>query len=131
MFVSPGTFATSTDTVVCAANGTWPRSLNVTDCVAARVDQLHLLGLRDRAALRRRPVDRQRDRDLHLLRVAAVVDRHLEDEARARRRPCSACPAVSTSEVPPAPFGSAATETMFVPCRPVGVARADRARRSG
>ena len=34
------------------ANGTWPRSLKVTVASVARVDQLHLLRLRDRAALR-------------------------------------------------------------------------------
>ena len=57
-----------------------------------------------------------------------LCDRHLEDEARARRHRVQLPRDRATSEVPPVPFGSAATETMFVPCRPAGVVVAARAR---
>ena len=49
-----------------------------------------LLRLRDRPALRLRPVDRQRDGDLHLLRVAAVVDRRPGRRGSSSPSPCSA-----------------------------------------
>ena len=54
VLVSPGTFATSTETVVCDANGTCPRSLNVTDWSLPGLISCDLLRLRDRPALRLR-----------------------------------------------------------------------------
>src|SRR6516225_8715521 len=117
---SPGTLATSTVTVVGEANGTEPRSLKVTDwSVPGSISWIFSVFVIGPPCDAGRPI----------VRVTGI---------------CTSCempplwtvtwktrlelvttvfswPATSGVEVPPVPFGSAATPLMFVPWRPVGV----------
>ena len=81
IFISPGTGLTSTFSVVFVANWTAPRSVNVTVFCSPALIEVDRLRLHDRRC--RVLLDRQRDRDLHLLRVARVLDGDREREVGA------------------------------------------------